>query len=187
MPGTLWGIRGINRNIKQSLHLKKVHFQREDTYLILPEQTKDARGEQNSGSFQEAGTAWKLQRSMTCPPRLWLEWGMDKCEKWLIDVLCMLSRSVMSDSLQSMDCSPPGSSVHGDSPGNNTGVGCHALFQGISSWDGTQVSHIVGGLFIAWATRETQLVPVDKKETHQLLNNLISSADGIEPYLDSMR
>ena len=32
----------------------------------------------------------------------------------------------------SMDCSPPGSSVHGDSPGKNTGVGCHALLQGIS-------------------------------------------------------
>ena len=31
----------------------------------------------------------------------------------------------------SMDCSPPCSSVHGDSPGRNTGVGCHALFQGI--------------------------------------------------------
>ena len=30
-----------------------------------------------------------------------------------------------------MDCSPPGSSVHGNSPGKNTGVGCHALFQGI--------------------------------------------------------
>ena len=26
-----------------------------------------------------------------------------------------------------MDCSPPGSSVHEDSPGNNAGVGCHAL------------------------------------------------------------
>ena len=30
-----------------------------------------------------------------------------------------------------MDCSPPGSSVHGDSPGNNTGVGCHAFLQRI--------------------------------------------------------
>ena len=26
-----------------------------------------------------------------------------------------------------MDYSLPGSSVHGDSPGKNTGVGCHAL------------------------------------------------------------
>ena len=30
-----------------------------------------------------------------------------------------------------MDCSQPGSSVHGDSPGKNTGVGCHSLLQGI--------------------------------------------------------
>ena len=30
-----------------------------------------------------------------------------------------------------LDCSPPGSSVHGDSPGKNTGAGCHALLQGI--------------------------------------------------------
>ena len=30
-----------------------------------------------------------------------------------------------------MDYSPPGSSVHGDPPGENTGVGCHALLQEI--------------------------------------------------------
>ena len=30
-----------------------------------------------------------------------------------------------------MDCSPPGSSVRGDSPGQNTRVSCHALFHGI--------------------------------------------------------
>ena len=30
-----------------------------------------------------------------------------------------------------MECSPSGSSVHGDSPDKNTGVGCHALLQGI--------------------------------------------------------
>ena len=30
-----------------------------------------------------------------------------------------------------MDCCLPASSVHGDSPGENTGVGCHALLQGI--------------------------------------------------------
>ena len=40
-----------------------------------------------------------------------------------------------------MDCNPPGSSVHGDSPGKNTGVSCHALLQGIfltqgSNWEG---------------------------------------------------
>ena len=30
-----------------------------------------------------------------------------------------------------MDCSLPGSSVLGDSPGKNTGMGCHTLLQGI--------------------------------------------------------
>ena len=39
--------------------------------------------------------------------------------------------SVMFNSCDRMDCSLPGSSVHGDSPGNNTGVGCHFLLQGV--------------------------------------------------------
>ena len=30
-----------------------------------------------------------------------------------------------------IDCDAPGSSVYGVSPGKNTGVGCHSLFQGI--------------------------------------------------------
>ena len=33
----------------------------------------------------------------------------------------------MSDSCDPMDRSPPGSSVHGNSPGKNTRVGCHFL------------------------------------------------------------
>ena len=37
----------------------------------------------------------------------------------------------------SLDCSLAGSSVHGDSPGKNTGVGCHALLQGIFPTQGT--------------------------------------------------
>ena len=41
------------------------------------------------------------------------------------------SRSVVSDSLHLHGLLPPGSSVHGDSPGKNTGVGFHALVQGI--------------------------------------------------------
>ena len=36
-----------------------------------------------------------------------------------------------------MDCSPPGSSLHGDSPGKNTGVGCHVLLQGIFPTQGS--------------------------------------------------
>ena len=49
-----------------------------------------------------------------------------------IGSLCAVhSPSVMSSSLRLMNCSPPGSSVHGHSSGKNTGVGCHAFLQGI--------------------------------------------------------
>ena len=33
-----------------------------------------------------------------------------------------------------LNCSPPHSSVHGDSPGKNTGVGCHSLLQYVYLW-----------------------------------------------------
>ena len=36
-----------------------------------------------------------------------------------------------------MDCSPPGSSVHGDSPSKNIEVCYHALLQGIFSTQGS--------------------------------------------------
>ena len=39
-----------------------------------------------------------------------------------------------------MDCSLPGSSVHGDSPGKNSGVGCHVLLQGIFPTWGSNLS-----------------------------------------------
>ena len=36
-----------------------------------------------------------------------------------------------------MDCSPPGSSIHGDSTGQNIRVGCHALLHGIFPTQGS--------------------------------------------------
>ena len=50
--------------------------------------------------------------------------------------MCCLCSDV-SDSLQPHGCSQPGSSVHGDSPGKNTGAGGHALLQGIFPTQGS--------------------------------------------------
>ena len=62
-------------------------------------------------------------------------------------VMCVLSWSVVSD-CDPMDCSLPGSSVHGDYPGKNTGVGCMPSSRGSSQpRDRTQVSHIAGRFF----------------------------------------
>ena len=52
-----------------------------------------------------------------------------------------------------MDCSPPGSSIHGDSPGNSTAVGCQALLQGLFP---IQIFHIAGRFLTVWATGEAQ-------------------------------
>ena len=47
----------------------------------------------------------------------------------------------MSDSLRPYGlCSLPGPSVHGDSPGKDTGVGCHAILQGIFLTQGLNLS-----------------------------------------------
>ena len=42
-----------------------------------------------------------------------------------------------------MDCSPPGSSVHARL-GKNTGVGCHALLQGIFPTQGSNLRLLLG-------------------------------------------
>ena len=51
-------------------------------------------------------------------------------------VLCLVAQSCLT-LFHPMDCSPPGSSVHEDSPGKNTGVGCHALLHGIFPTQGS--------------------------------------------------
>ena len=52
------------------------------------------------------------------------------CSSLPCGVLCLVTQSCLT-LYDSMDYSPSGSSVHGDSPGKNSGVGCHTLLQGI--------------------------------------------------------
>ena len=83
----------------------------------------------------------------------------------------VLSRSVMSDSLWPYV-------VHQAlmSMGilQNTGVGFHALLQGSSQpRDQIQISHIAGGLFTIWATREARSGIIDLKLEHLNLHSNI--------------
>ena len=50
-------------------------------------------------------------------------------------VACLVSQSCLT-LCDTVDCSPPGSSVHRDCPGKNTGVGCRALLQEIFAIQG---------------------------------------------------
>ena len=56
-------------------------------------------------------------------------WRAASIVKWL----CAAAESLQSclTLCNPMDCSLPASSIPGDSPGKNTGVGCHTLLQGI--------------------------------------------------------
>ena len=53
-----------------------------------------------------------------------------------------------------MDCSPLGSFVHGDSPGKNTGVGCHALFQGIYPTQGSSPGFLHCRWILYWLSHQ---------------------------------
>ena len=62
-----------------------------------------------------------------------LQFPWRKCLAFQLYILCVLWLVAQPGLTlcDPMDCSPPGSSVHGDSPGKITEVGCHALLQGI--------------------------------------------------------
>ena len=48
----------------------------------------------------------------------------------VVVVVCVLVTQLCLTLCDLMDCSPPGFSVHEDSPGKNTGVSCHFHLQG---------------------------------------------------------
>ena len=54
---------------------------------------------------------------------------------WTVLYLVAQSRLILCNPT---DCSPPGSSIHGDSSHKNTGVGCHAFLQGIFPTQGSK-------------------------------------------------
>ena len=85
--------------------------------------------------------------------------------------LCLCAQSLQScpTLCDPLDCSPPGSSVHGDSPGENTGVGCHALLQGVFQTQGSN-RHVLCLLY--WQVDYLPLVPPGK-------SLIVSNAFGI--------
>ena len=82
--------------------------------------------------------------------------------KWRSEIV---SHSVVSDSWHPMDCSPPGSSVHGISQARILEWVAISFSRG-SSWsrDRSQVSCIAGRFFTVWTTGEAyNCLPVHKR------------------------
>ena len=68
----------------------------------------------------------------------WIRWPyhINNDTKCIWRVLCLVAQLCLTF-WDAMDCSPPGSSVYGDSLGKNTGVGCCALLQVIFPTQGS--------------------------------------------------
>ena len=85
--------------------------------------------------------------------------GVTKSWTWLSDWteltdVCFVARSCLT-LCNLVVCSPSGSSVHGDSPGKNTRVGCQALLQGTFPTQRLNTSLLhCRCFFTIWAARE---------------------------------
>ena len=91
------------------------------------------------------------------------------------------SCSVMSDSLQ-----PHGLYSLSNFSGQNIGVGSLSLLQGIVPIQSSnQVSHLAGGFFTSWATREALHTPYQGFKApsflSRFLNKILSKVLGIQP------
>ena len=75
---------------------------------------------------------------------------------WRVTVLLAQSFLTLCDP---MDCHLPGSSVHGNSPSKNAGVGSHSLLGGIFPTQGSNPVSCTGGRFltIIWTTRKARV------------------------------
>ena len=73
-------------------------------------------------------------------------------------VLCLVTQSCPT-LCEPMGYSPLGSSVHGDSPGKNTGVGCHAFLQAIFLTQGPNPRFLC---FLHWEMGSLPLAPPGK-------------------------
>ena len=73
------------------------------------------------------------------------------CNMCLIAQLCLTV-------YDPMDCSLQGTSVQGDSPGKNTGMGCHFLLQGIIQIQGSNPGLLHGGQILYHLSHQGSLI-----------------------------
>ena len=97
----------------------------------------------------------------------WIKWNPHFRLYYTLYV-CVCVCLVVSDSWQLLDCSLPGSSVHGDSPEKNTGVGCHFLLQRIFLTHGSNpcLLHL-----LHWQADSFPLAPPGKPLLHFASHN----------------
>ena len=90
-------------------------------------------------------------------------------------VLCLVVQSCLT-LCDPVECNLPDSSVHRDSPGKNTGVGCHALFQGIFPIQGSNTGLLHHRQILYWLSHRgspKETLPDEKEFLCQWAWNLL--------------
>ena len=87
----------------------------------------------------------------------------------------VLSRLVVYD-CDPMDCGLPASSVHGDSPGKNTGVGCHALLQEIFPTQGSNPGLLYRRQILYHLRYQGSPVPSINRAEHSSLSSALNGS-----------
>ena len=116
--------------------------------------------------------------------RYTVEWRKLGCSSIIYVVLCLVAQ-LCATLCDPMDCSLSGFSVHRDSPGKNTGVGCHALPQGIIIYKRFEHEKNTGYV-VNWQTAGKSI----KIKIHIVLTNfriLASSWEGEQSMREGMR
>ena len=121
--------------------------------------------------FVMYGMSWAWPQGL-----IWVQSWAGKCIR-LKNVIVLVTQSCLT-LFDSMDCSPPGSSVHGILQARVLEWVAMPSSR-VSSWprDQTPVSHIVGRFFTIWATREDSSDSGRLFQFILLSNEQISSAE----------
>ena len=103
--------------------------------------------------------------------------------QWLCVSVYLVTESCLT-LLDSMDCSLPGSSVHGDSPGRNAGVDCPFLLHGIFLTQGSdlQLFHL-----LPWQADPSPLSHLGSPSGHMTGSNLLNLLVSLHPHLWNQR
>ena len=127
-----------------SFHIRKETFLRNAVYKPMP----PALEVQRLNSVEIPEKTWKITM------RVCMRACVRACgHVWRIRAKLLQSCPTLCDPT---DCSPPGLLCPGDFPDKNTGVGCHALLQGIFPTQGSNLSllsllhWLVGSLPLVW-------------------------------------
>ena len=119
----------LEKSLDQGWGLWPVHCRLlHDTHWCLTYLNQQVSCEEEKDLQKLLGKTWLDEgRTAECGTS-WPAWYVPPPSHLQLLCLCLVTQSCLT-LCDPRDCSPPGSSVHGDSPGKNTRVGCHFLLQ----------------------------------------------------------